>query len=136
MTPTARTLSYLRGLGYLVAVVERWIPGACVRSDLWHFADVLAVHPRDRFFLLVQVTTAGHLPARLAKAKCRPELAAWLRAGVVLKSTAGNRAAAAGGCGASKSVARTTWRKWCCRPHVGHGRASASAACSMPRRSC
>jgi hypothetical protein len=81
MTPTGRSLDLLRREGYLPAVVERWIPGAGVRSDLWHFADILAVHPRDRLFLLVQVTTAGHLAHRLAKAKRRPELAAWLRAG-------------------------------------------------------
>jgi hypothetical protein len=81
MSPTARSLQYLRKLGYLPAVVERWVPKADVRVDLWHFADVLAVHPRDRLFLLVQVTTAAHVSHRLAKAKRRPELAAWLRAG-------------------------------------------------------
>jgi hypothetical protein len=51
------------------------------RRDLFGFADVLAVHPRDGLFLLVQVTTAMHLAGRLAKARRRPELAAWLRAG-------------------------------------------------------
>jgi hypothetical protein len=81
MTPTARTLTYLRHAGFLAAVVERWVPHANLRRDLWHFADVLAVHPRDGIFLLVQVTSAGHLAHRLAKAKHRPELAAWLRAG-------------------------------------------------------
>jgi hypothetical protein len=81
MTPTARSLTYLRRLGYLPAVVESWVPHANLRRDLFGFADVLAVHPRDKLFLLVQVTTAGHLAGRLAKAKRRPELAAWLRAG-------------------------------------------------------
>ena len=81
MTPTARTLVYLRRQGYLTAVVESWIPHANLRRDLWHFADVLAVHPRDKVFLLVQVTTTAHVAHRLAKAKSRPELAAWLRAG-------------------------------------------------------
>jgi hypothetical protein len=81
MTPTARTLAYLRRLGYLAAAVERWIPGANVRADLWHFADVLAVHPRDRLFLLVQATTTDHAAHRLGKAKARPELLAWLKAG-------------------------------------------------------
>jgi hypothetical protein len=74
-------LALLRRAGYLAAVVESWIPRANVRRDLFGFADVLAVHPRDRLFLLVQVTTAGHLAHRLAKAKIRPELAVWLRAG-------------------------------------------------------
>jgi hypothetical protein len=80
-SPTSRTLTYLRREGYLAAVVETWAPHADLRRDLFGFADVLAVHPRDRLFLLVQVTTAAHLADRLAKAKRRPELAAWLRAG-------------------------------------------------------
>jgi hypothetical protein len=74
-------LTYLRRAGFLVAVVESWVPHANVRRDLWSFADVLAVHPRDSLFMLVQVTTAGHVAHRLAKAKGRPELAAWLKAG-------------------------------------------------------
>jgi N6-adenosine-specific RNA methylase IME4 len=80
-SPTQRTLAYLRRAGFLVAVVERWLPHANLRQDLWGFADVLAVHPPDGLFLLIQVTTAGHVAHRLAKAKARPELAAWLRAG-------------------------------------------------------
>jgi hypothetical protein len=81
MTPTARSLAWLRRAGYLAAVVERWIPRAGLRSDLWHFADVLACHPRDRLFLLVQATSADHLAHRLRKARARPELALWLKAG-------------------------------------------------------
>jgi hypothetical protein len=81
LTPTARTLTYLRRAGFLAAVVESWIPHANLRRDLFGFADVLAAHPRDRLFLLVQATTAGHVAHRLDKAKSRPELALWLRAG-------------------------------------------------------
>jgi hypothetical protein len=80
-TPTGRTLDLLRKQGFLADVVERWLPRVERHRDLFGFADVLAVHPRDRFFMLVQVTTAGHLAHRLAKAKRRPELASWLRAG-------------------------------------------------------
>jgi hypothetical protein len=81
MTPTARTLAYLRAAGFQCAVVERWLPHANVRSDLWHFADVIACHPAEKVILLVQTTTAGHLAHRLAKAKSRPELQDWLAAG-------------------------------------------------------
>lgn len=81
MTPTARSLALLRRSGYLPAVVERWLPGANVRADLWHFGDVLAVHPARGEFLIVQATTAAHAAARLTKARARPELALWLRAG-------------------------------------------------------
>jgi hypothetical protein len=81
VTTAARSLVFLRRLGFVAAVVEAWLPYANVRRDLFGFADVLAFHPRDRLFLLVQVTTADHVAGRLAKAKGRPELAAWLKAG-------------------------------------------------------
>jgi hypothetical protein len=81
MTLTGRTLVHLRRLGFLAAVVECWLPRVNRRRDLFGFADALAVHPQDRLFLLVQATTAGHVAARLAKARGRPELAAWLKAG-------------------------------------------------------
>jgi hypothetical protein len=81
MTPTARTLARLRTLGFTAAVVERWIPGANVRRDLFGCIDVIAVHPRDCVVLGVQATTAAHVADRRAKARALPELAAWLRAG-------------------------------------------------------
>jgi hypothetical protein len=74
-------LAFLRRLGFVADVVERWLPHAGVRRDLFGFADVLAVHPRDRVILLVQATTADHVANRLAKAKARPELLAWLKSG-------------------------------------------------------
>src|SRR5438445_13003296 len=95
MSPTARSLAFLRRLGFTAAVVERWLPHVGVRSDLFGFADVLAVHARDRLFLLAQVTTAANTAARLAKARARPELLAWLKAGGVFEvhgwSKRGNR---------------------------------------------
>ncbi len=81
MTPTARTLALLRREGFMPAVVERWIPGANVRADLWRFGDVLAVHPGRRLFLIVQTTTLPNLAGRLAKARSQPELSQWLAAG-------------------------------------------------------
>lgn len=83
----------LRAEGYLAAVVERWIPHADLRADLFGFADVLAVHPRDRLFLLVQTTTTDNLASRVAKVQRRPETALWLRAGgrVELHGWDGNR---------------------------------------------
>lgn len=81
MTPTARTLNLLRRSGYIAAVVERWLPRVERRQDLFGFADVLAVHPQDRAFLLVQATSASNVASRLTKAKSKPELRDWLRAG-------------------------------------------------------
>src|SRR5262249_6486275 len=81
MTPTARTLNLLRDAGFQAAIVEKWAPYASVRMDLWGFGDVLAVHPRDGLFLIVQVTTIDHVSHRLAKAKTSPDLLGWLKAG-------------------------------------------------------
>jgi hypothetical protein len=80
MTPTARTLAHLRRLGYVATVVERWLPRVQRRRDAFG-ADVLAAHPRDGLVLLVQATTDDHVEARVEKARQRPEVAAWLRAG-------------------------------------------------------
>src|SRR5208282_1305404 len=81
MTPTARSLALLRRSGYVADVVERWIPGANVRRDLFGCIDVLAVRPAARAILAVQATTSDHLAHRLDKARKLPALAAWLRAG-------------------------------------------------------
>ena len=69
MTPSGRSLMLLRRQGYLAETVERWIPRVNRRRDLFGFADLLAVHPRDRLFLLVQATSLGNVAARLKKAK-------------------------------------------------------------------
>ena len=81
MSPTARTLKHLRELGYLPCVVERWIPGACVRKDCFGFADVLAIRSDRIGVLAVQATTDDNMSARLKKARALPELAVWLKAG-------------------------------------------------------
>jgi hypothetical protein len=81
MNPTARSLAFHHRGGFLAAAVERWIPRAGLRADLWHFADALAGNPRDRLFLLVQATSADHVAGRLKKARALPALRSWLMAG-------------------------------------------------------
>ena len=85
MSPTARTLAYLRRQGFVAAPVERWLPQVQKKRDLFGLADVFAFHPRDRVFLLVQATTIPHIDDRLARCKARSELAAWLKAGGVFE---------------------------------------------------
>jgi hypothetical protein len=85
MTPTARTLVHLRRLGFLADVVERWLPRANRKRDLFGVADVLAVHPRDQLILLVQATTAAHVADRLRRVQERPELAVLLRSGLAVE---------------------------------------------------
>jgi hypothetical protein len=81
VTPTARSLKLLRDTGHIAGVVERFIAQANKRSDLFGFADLLAVHRVERGVLLVQATTRTNVSARLTKAKSKPELAVWLRNG-------------------------------------------------------
>jgi hypothetical protein len=57
MTPTQRSLEYLREQGYLCAIVEYWNPFAKVRKDLWGWCDILAI--RENEVLAVQVTASG-----------------------------------------------------------------------------
>ena len=80
-SPTARSLVELRRLGFLAVPVERWLPAVNRKVDLLGVADVLAVHARDRLFLLVQATTSTHATDRLARCRRRPELKTWLAAG-------------------------------------------------------
>ena len=49
MTPTARSLAFLRRCGHSADVVERWIPlRDNVRRDLFGFIDVVAVRRGSR----------------------------------------------------------------------------------------
>lgn len=65
MTPTERSLAFLRGRGYLVAVVERWNAHAKIRQDLFGVLDLLAVKPGE--ILGVQTTSGSNVSARLNK---------------------------------------------------------------------
>jgi hypothetical protein len=57
MTPTQRSLVYLREQGYLCEVVEKWNSFTKTRKDLWGWCDILAL--RENEILAVQVTAAG-----------------------------------------------------------------------------
>jgi len=64
MTPTERSLKYLREQGYLCAIVEKWNPHARIRQDLWGWCDILAIKKDE--VLAVQVTSTG-VAARITK---------------------------------------------------------------------
>ncbi len=81
MSPTARTLTVLRRLGYLPAIVERWIPGANVRRDLYGCIDIVAIQANEHGVLGIQATSLPNISARLKKAKALPALEIWLLAG-------------------------------------------------------
>lgn len=89
-TPTQRTLAALEKNGFRAAVTERWNPyvprpdgGQGIRQDLWGWMDVLAVHPRLKTTLGIQVTANSGATRRLDKllADSNRTIAHWLQAG-------------------------------------------------------
>ena len=65
MSPTQRSLKYLRDLGYHVEIVEHWNNWTKRRHDLWQFADLLAIRKGE--VLAVQVTSGTNVSARVKK---------------------------------------------------------------------
>ena len=57
LSPTQRSLAFLREEGYLVSIVERWNPHARIRQDLWGWCDLLAIRKGE--VLAVQVTASA-----------------------------------------------------------------------------
>jgi hypothetical protein len=81
-SPTQRSLKLLRDRGYHAEVVEKWIPMARVRKDLWGWCDILCLigsstHTPEHdgatgyytppYILAVQTTTTPNMKARIQK---------------------------------------------------------------------
>lgn len=64
-SPTQLTLKLLREDGWTVEVVEKWIPGANIRKDLFGFIDLVAL--KDDQTLGVQATSYSNISARVKK---------------------------------------------------------------------
>jgi hypothetical protein len=64
-SPTQLTLKLLREEGWTVEVVERWIPGANIRKDLFGFIDLVAL--KKDLTLGVQATSYSNMGARIKK---------------------------------------------------------------------
>lgn len=75
-SPTSRSLAYCREQGWPVEVVERWIPQARRRKDLFGFIDLVAITPDG--ILGIQATSGSNVSARVEKAKDQPHYGAWL----------------------------------------------------------
>lgn len=65
ISPTQLTLKLLREDGWTVEVVEKWIPGANIRKDLFGFIDLVAL--KDGQTLGVQATSYSNISARVKK---------------------------------------------------------------------
>lgn len=83
-SPTTRTLRECRKRAWQADVTERWIAGARIRRDLFHFGDVLALDGQPGSLAIQACAGASHA-ARRAKITSDPEVApkarAWLEAG-------------------------------------------------------
>lgn len=64
-SPTQLSLEKLRADGWLAEVVEKWIPGANIRKDLWGWVDIVAL--KDGETLAVQTTSYSNMSARVHK---------------------------------------------------------------------
>lgn len=81
MTPTQRSLAYLREQGYHVEIVEKWNSFNRSRKDLWGWADLLAIK-RDKV-LAVQTTSSG-VAARVKKIEASDTVAKVREAGILI----------------------------------------------------
>ncbi len=80
-SPSALSAEYLRERGYLVDCVERWIPGANIRRDMFGLFDLAAIRPGQLGVLGVQVTSRANAASRRTKMQESGHLSTWLAAG-------------------------------------------------------
>ena len=67
MSPTARSLAWLRSFGWPAQVVEQTLPRCFIKRDLFGLADIVALDGKPGV-LLVQATTETHLGDHMQKA--------------------------------------------------------------------
>jgi len=84
ISPTQNSLKRLRKAGYEAGVVEKWVPQARRRIDLWGFVDIVAVHPTAGL-VMCQTTTAGNMASRMSKAAKIPAAGYCVSAGVTVE---------------------------------------------------
>lgn len=82
MTPTQRSLAYLRKNGYTVAITERWNAHAGIRQDLFGCIDLIALRGDET--LGVQTTSGPNVAARVRKIADNEHLPALRAAGWTL----------------------------------------------------
>ena len=79
MSPTARSLKYLREEGFTAQVVERFNPYAKVRVDLFGIFDIIAMG--DETIVGIQVTSGSNHSAHRDKMNKSKELGEWIQCG-------------------------------------------------------
>lgn len=81
VSPTQNSLKWLRKNGYIAEVVEKWIPVANIRKDLFGCIDIVAVHKERPETVGVQVTSYSNISARRKKAEGLEDIKTWRAAG-------------------------------------------------------
>jgi len=80
VSPTQRALAHCRAQGWVAQIVEKWIPQARKRQDLFGVIDLIVLDGQGGGPLGVQVTSGSNHAARRVKAQEEPRLAEWLAA--------------------------------------------------------
>jgi hypothetical protein len=80
VTPTARSLKYLREAGYTAEVTEKFNSFTKRRNDLFGFIDILAI--RENEVLGVQTTSGSNVSSRVKKIQEHENVAAVRKAGI------------------------------------------------------
>jgi hypothetical protein len=80
ISPTQQALKHYRGLGYTLAITERWNPFAKIRQDLFGFIDLVAMKAGEPI-LAIQATSASNVSARVNKIRGLPAHLIWLKTG-------------------------------------------------------
>ena len=81
MSPTARTLKWLRDQQYHPWTVERFNTFSKKRLDLFNAFDLVALHPHQHGLLGIQVTSRSNASSRRTKLCQNPLVALWLQSG-------------------------------------------------------
>ena len=81
VSPTQRTLQWLRKNGYAAGVVEKWIPHIKRRVDLFGAIDIIAVRASPPETVGIQCTSKSNMSSRVKKALSIPEISIWKDAG-------------------------------------------------------
>lgn len=86
-SPSAMTIEHLRRNGYRAQSVEKWIPQAKRKMDLFGFIDIVALDPLTGKIVGIQATSGSNVSSRVEKilGERRQEAADWLRCGGLIQ---------------------------------------------------
>ena len=86
ISPTQRTIAYLKNQGLICGVVERWIPnpklpGGGIRSDLFGFIDIITISQADGIMGIQSCGSSYSEHYKKITVDKQDEVRAWLEAG-------------------------------------------------------